>query len=86
MGKMHVAGDPMGTWEDFEESKRPVLGHLTCLNRLFMPGSATGSADRVEKAKKPKNTVIPVLSLLVKDYEELPETGIPESRPVCGAS
>ena len=46
----------------------------------------TQSQDRVCEAKELRATVIPILSLLIKDHNELNEKGLPKSRPVCGAS
>ena len=42
--------------------------------------------ERVWDAKELSATVIPMLSLLIKDHKPVGEDGMPASRPVCGAA
>ena len=48
-----------------------IKGHLRALNLIFKPGSATTMEQRVREAKESKSTIIPLLSLLIKDHKEL---------------
>ena len=66
--------------------QREIKGHLRALNLIFRPGKETQSEERVWEAKELKSTIIPVLSLLIKDHKQLNPDGSPKSHPVCGAS
>ena len=86
MGDEHVKDNKIVDWADVESAQRLIKGHLRCLNNIFQPGSESQSEDRVRKAKELKSTVIPVLSLLMKDHKQTGADRVPASRPVCGAS
>ena len=68
-----------------EENKK---GHLRFINNIMNPGAEGGQEDKVREAIELKSTVIPVVSLLVKDHKPCGEDGTPKSKskPVCGAS
>ena len=86
LGKEHVEGDATIDWERVREIQGIMKGHLRALNLIFNPGSETTCPDRVREAKELRATIIPIVSLLIKDHKEPDEQGRPKSRPVCGAS
>ena len=55
---------------------------------MFNTGKDQGEKGekRVWDATELESTVVPVLSLLLKDHKKLKENGDPATRPVCGAS
>ena len=83
LGETHVKDDPIVDWETVFDAQREIKGHLRALNHIFRPGKAWKSADRVWEAKEIRATIVPVLSLLIKDHKPEDEEGKPASRPVC---
>ena len=77
---------PKVTWEEVRSIQREIKGHLRALNLIFRSRKETQSEERVWEAKELKSTIIPVLSLLIKDHKQLNPDGSPKSHPVCGAS
>ena len=58
---------------------------MRAMNRVFNVGGNRDNQERVWKAKELMATVIPNLSLMVKDHKPLDGEGQPKTRPVCGA-
>ena len=86
LGEEHVKNDPKVIWEEVRSIQREIKGHLRALNLIFRSRKETQSEERVWEAKELKSTIIPVLSLLIKDHKQLNPDGSPKSHPVCGAS
>ena len=63
--------------------KRLLIGHLQCLDQIFNPGKSTGNTKKMWMTKELKSTVIPVLSILMRDHKPVKDV-VPESRPVYG--
>ena len=86
IGQSHVECDDEVTWEEVQAAQRRMKGHLRLINNIMNPGADGSQEDKVRKAKELRSTVIPVVSMLIKDHKKPSDTGAPKSRAVCGAS
>ena len=88
LGEEDTRDDPEVSWEEVRASQRTIKGHMRCVNHIFKMGEDQGEKGekRVWNAKELESTVIPIVSLLVKDHKNPKQNGDPATRPVCGAS
>ena len=82
MGQVHVNKDKEVTWDEVQAAQRRIKGHLRYMSHIMNPGAESGQEERVREALQLRSTVIPVVSLLVKDHKPWGEDGTPKSRPV----
>ena len=78
LGEVHTKGDPVVSWGDVTDSQRVIKCHLRALNHIFKIGLETNQ-DRVWRAKELRSTVIPMLSLMVKDHKPCDDKGNPKT-------
>ena len=76
------------SWKDIEKAKAEVTAHTKEVTNIFGMGKDWGEKGewRLRRAMHENITVIPQMSCTQKDHKQLPETGVPKTRPICDAS
>ena len=88
MGREHTEKDEEVSWGTVGKAQRELKGHMRFVNKIFNVGEGHGkkSQERTRKVKELKSTIIPILSLLIKDHKECKDGDDPKTRPVCHCS
>ena len=87
-GAPHTKNDVKVTWREIETAKREIANHTKAITNIFRMGEDWGEKGewRVRRAMNEQTTVVPQMHCTQKDHKELPESGVPKSRPICDAS
>ena len=87
-GAPHVAKDEKVGWKTIEEAKAEIANHCKAITNMFRMGEDWGESGefRVRRAMHEVSTIIPHISCTAKDHKPIPESGVPQTRPLCNAS
>ena len=77
-GEPHVKGDRVVHWEEIEDAKRVIKGHMTSITNIFSMGEDWGESweGRVRRTAMEKITMVPQMRMSPKDHKSVGEDGV----------